>query len=98
MKSSTIITILVILAVAGGAYWYFFGNSGTVQSTTLTTNGAASTNAQAQFQALASELKTISLDTKVLTDPRFTVLVDLTTPIAPVPKGRTDPFAPLGGS
>ena len=51
--------------------------------------------AQTRFQTLVGELSPISFDTSIFTDVRFKSLVDLTTPIAPKPSGRSDPFAPI---
>lgn len=94
--SSTIVTILITLGVIAGGYWYFFGGGGSSGQTTLTATGSTQNSAQAQFQVLASELKSISFDTKIFSDPRFNALIDLTTPIMPEATGRPDPFAPIG--
>ncbi len=93
-NSSTILTILATLIAAAGAYWYFF--TGTGNQPPLTAN-ASKNEAQAHFQALVSELQTISFDTGIFSDPRFNALADLTTPVAPETLGRLDPFAPIPG-
>lgn len=94
MKSNTIILIIATLIVAAGAYWYFFTGTESAPPLTTTTSGNES---EAQFQALVSELQPINFNTSIFTDPRFTALVDITTPITPEPTGRTDPFAPIPG-
>lgn len=95
MNSNTTILIIATLIVAGGAYWYFFTGTGNEPPLTeaLTTNNPA----QMQFQALVSTLQPISFSTGIFDDPRFMVLVDLTTPIQPEISGRLDPFAPVPG-
>lgn len=89
--SSNSLILIGALVVAAGAYWFFFTGTGNQQPLSVT---ATSSPAQAQFQTLASELEPITFDTSIFSDPRFTALVDITTPITPEPVGRTDPFAP----
>ncbi|TSA44300.1 hypothetical protein D4R49_00340 [bacterium] len=94
MKSNTILIIVASLIVAAGAYWYFF--TGTGNAPPLTT-GAADNQAQSRFQTLVSQLQPISFNTGIFSEPRFMVLVDLATPIAPETAGRLDPFASVSG-
>ena len=94
MKSNTILIGTVTLILAGVAYWYFF--TGTGNQPPLSQSTSAS-QAQTQFQTLVSELEPISFDTSIFSDPKFTALVDLTTPVAPENVGRLDPFATIGG-
>ncbi len=92
MKSNTTLIIATLL-IAAGAYWYFF--TGTGNETPLT--GTATENAsQIKFRELIVRLPA-SFDTKIFSDPRFSMLVDLTTQIAPEAAGRTDPFAVIPG-
>ena len=90
--TSVIVSMLVIVA---GGYWYFFGQTG---NEAPLTNSVAVDATQAQFQVLVSQLKPISFDTSIFSDPKFMALVDLSTPISPEPSGRQDPFAPLLGA
>ena len=92
MKPNTIILIIVTLIVAVGAYWYFF--TGTGNEPPLTTS-AVDNQAQSRFQTLLSELKPVSFNTNIFSEPRFMALVDLATPVAPETTGRLDPFAPV---
>ena len=75
-------------------YWYI--SSGGTQQSPITADQSEN-QIQTEFQALVGELSPISFDTKIFSDPRFTVLVNLTTPISPEPFGRMDPFAPIAG-
>lgn len=94
IDSNTVLIIVTALIVAAGAYWYFF--TGTGNQPPLTAS-IAENEAQTQFQALVSELQPISFDTKIFSDPRFTSLVSLSTPVAVETVGRSDPFAPIPG-
>lgn len=96
MKSKTSLTPFIIAALiaAAGVYWYFF--TGTGNQPPLMAVGPDN-RAQTEFQALVGELAPISFDTGIFSDPRFNALVDLTTPIAPEPVGRLDPFAVIAG-
>lgn len=96
MKSNTIIIIVVTLLLVGGAYWYFAGQSDT--QAPLTASMGFDNPAQTQFQELVSQLLPISFNTGIFSDPRFTSLVDLATPIVPESIGRVDPFAPIPGA
>ncbi len=58
---------------------------------------AAGSSAELFFVNLAGTLDPIAFDTQVLTDPRFTSLVDIRTAIVPEASGRPDPFAPIAG-
>ncbi len=95
MKSNTVIVIVLTLVLAAGAYWYFFVGSG--NQPPLTTSAPTENAAQTQFQTLVSELQPISFNTAILSDPKFTSLVNLATPVSPEPTGRLDPFAPVPG-
>lgn len=94
MKSNTTILIIALVVVAIGAFWYFSGQEGNDPPLTGALPGIDNP-AQTQFQSLVSQLQPISFDTSIFSDPRFTSLVDLTTPITPESSGRLDPFAPI---
>lgn len=92
MKSNTTFVIATLL-VAAGVYWYFF--TGTGNDVPLTKSMAENVD-QTKFRELIVRLPS-SFDTKIFSDPRFNVLVDLTTQIAPEAAGRIDPFAIISG-
>lgn len=94
IDSNTTLIIIATLIVAAGAYWYFFTGTGNAPPLTVT---AIENQDQTQFQALVSQLQTITFDTKIFSDPHFRSLVDLATPISPESAGRLDPFAPIAG-
>lgn len=93
-KSMIIAAAIVILGVIG--YFVWMNGSDESGDVTITADGPAS-QAQATFLTLATQLATVSFDTNVLSDPRFTSLVDIKTTILPEASGRKDPFAPLSG-
>jgi flagellar basal body-associated protein FliL len=96
MSTSTniIITIVVVIALAIGGYLLFF-NSNT--SAVSTSNAAPASAAEQTFLNLTAEAQSISFNTSILSDPRFTSLVDTRTTVVPVPLNRTDPFSPIAG-
>lgn len=93
-NSNTIIIILGALVVAAGAYWYFFTGTGNEPPLSV---GVAQNEAQVRFNALVSELGSISFKTNIFSDVRFSALTDLETPVAPETSGRLDPFASIPG-
>lgn len=95
MKSDYITLGILTLILAGGIYWYFFTNSN--NQAPLTATALTQNDAQTQFQTLLGELRSISFNTSIFSDQRFAALVDLSTPVAPEPPGRLDPFASVPG-
>lgn len=49
-----------------------------------------------EILALLADLKKISLDESIFSDPIFQSLKDFSVELAPEPKGRQNPFAPIG--
>lgn len=96
MKPNVITIIVVTLIIIGGGYWYFTSQS----SNDAPLSGSVPTDSpvQSQFDLLVNQLQPITFNTAIFSDPRFTALIDLTTPITPETPGRADPFAPLGAS
>lgn len=95
MKSNAVAVVIVTLIIAGGGYWYFTSQSG--NEAPLTASQPSLSPEQTEFESLVSQLEPITFNTEIFSDPRFTSLVDLTTPIAPESSGRLDPFAPIQG-
>ncbi len=92
MKSNPLLFIIAAILIGIGAYWFFFANGAEQPSLTM---NSTQNEAQAKFQALTSQLQSISFDTRIFSDPNFTSLVSLATSITPETKGTIDPFAPL---
>ncbi|MDD3531341.1 MAG: hypothetical protein PHV99_02005 [Candidatus Pacebacteria bacterium] len=91
IDTRTILLIITTFLVAAAAYWFFF--TGTGNEPPVAPVAGSENQAQIQFQSLVSTLTPISFDTKIFSDPRFVMLVDLATPIMPESAGRVDPFA-----
>jgi len=94
MKSNTIIIIVSTVIAAAGVFWYYSAKTGNEQPLTVL---SSDNQAQARFQSLVSELQTVSFNTDIFSDERFSALVDIATPIAPETAGRLDPFAVVPG-
>jgi Tfp pilus assembly major pilin PilA len=93
-NSNIIIIIIMTLGIAGGAYWYYSVQNGNQAPLTATAGDNAT---QEQFKTLVGQLQSISFNTAIFSDPRFTSLTDIATQVTPEPKGRPDPFAPFTG-
>lgn len=93
MKRNVVIIIIITLLLGALAFWYFATTSGNQAPLSATATNSA---AQTQFQGLVEELQSITFDTSIFSNPKFTSLVDITTPVSPEPTGRTDPFATIG--
>ncbi|HQU07697.1 MAG: hypothetical protein B7X04_01765 [Parcubacteria group bacterium 21-54-25] len=86
-----VIAFIVVVAMVGG---YVYMQSAGSTAPPLTASSTASSTA-GQFEQTAGQLSSISFSVSLFSDPRFTVLQDITTPITQEPIGRTNPFAPL---
>jgi hypothetical protein len=93
MKSNALILTVAVLIVAAGGYWYFSGSEDVPLTAIISKN-----DSQAQFQTLVSELKPVSFNTNIFSQPTFMSLVDLKTDVTPETVGRLDPFAPVAGT
>ncbi len=95
LKKKSILIALAVVVLGAVAYFVWMRGGDDASITTMS-DGPASA-AQATFLTLASRLNSVEFDTNVLTDPRFTSLIDIKTAILPEAAGRKDPFAPLSG-
>jgi hypothetical protein len=94
-KTSIVPFVIALLVVAAGMYWYF--STRTENQPPISTGDGSGNQVQERFQTLVGELLPISFDTAVFSDARFNALVNISTPIAPEPTGRLDPFAAVSG-
>jgi hypothetical protein len=95
-KNTTILIAAGIVVLGLVAYFLWMRPSG--EEIVSTTGFGAAGEAQATFLTLGAQLGPIGFDASILSDPRFTKLVDIKTVIVPEAGGRTDPFAPLPGA
>ena len=97
MNQKTIIAlIIVIVGVAIPGYFLLTSSSKVDTSNEVVSTSDISNDAEAQFVTLSAQLVPLSFDTTILTDSRFTSLIDLHTIVLPEAIGRRDPFAPIG--
>jgi hypothetical protein len=95
MTRNSIILLVSIIVVAGGLLYYFFFFNTSTDSALLTDTTMAS-DAELSFITLVGKLDSITFDTSLLSDPRFTARQDIRTAVVPEQTGRKDPFAPIG--
>jgi hypothetical protein len=81
------------IVIIGGFYYFFFMTDRGGE--TVLPGGAPASQAEISFIALVSKLDPIAFDIGILSNPRFTGLVDMRTAVIPEPQGRSDPFGPL---
>ncbi len=97
-KSNTrnlLVAAAILLACIGAAYFYLTRD--TVSDTDLLV-GIPITGPESIDGDLLStlrELKRLSLDEKIFSDPSFKSLIDHSRPLPPQTSGRLNPFAPL---
>jgi flagellar basal body-associated protein FliL len=95
-RTKIIIAVVIAGALLVGGYLLFFNSSNSSSGAVVSTSVSANT-AEVTFLDLATQADAITFNTSILSDPRFTSLVDTSTTVVPVPEGRKDPFAPVPG-
>jgi hypothetical protein len=91
----------LVLTVAGALgvlalVFTFFGGSEVTELISTGPKDPVVAAQSAEILALLNDLKRLSFDEALFNDPRFQSLVDFSVEIAPQPKGRRNPFLPLG--
>lgn len=97
-QNKKILAIIAIIIIVFIAYNYFFKKDNNTQLITsnldvLQTNKL---NAGKEIVALLSDLKSLQLNDDIFKNKEFRSLEDFSLPIASEPKGRNNPFAPIG--
>lgn len=96
---SEIKNIVVFVAILAGLYFgytYFFPESAPLTTTSSPSGGPASVGGD--VLPILLELKKISLNQTIFTDPIFQNLNNYSTELGHEDAGRPDPFAPVGGA
>ena len=94
-RTKIVLGIVIAVALLIGSYLLFFSSNSS--SSAITSTSAPASSAEVAFLNLATQAESITFDLSILSDPRFTSLVDTQTNVVPVPTGRKDPFAPVSG-
>lgn len=94
-KKSLPYVALVVVVVGAGLYYLWGRPSET--GPVVTSEATPQSSSEATFLGLANELNTVSFDSTLFSDPRFTSLKDIHTNIVAEPIGRRDPFGGLAG-
>ena len=92
------VLILYAIVIAGIAWWALTSFSSSQSSSSLLTTQGVDSSLSPQDQSLVAtllQLRSVTLNSGIFSEPAFTALQDFSTPIVSEPVGRTDPFAPL---
>jgi hypothetical protein len=97
---NTIIVIFVLALVGFGVYYFTSSDSTGTSGSPLVASGLAedsgATFSGRDFLRTLANIESLKLDDKVFGTAIFTSLVDFSVPIQPQPKGRVNPFQPIG--
>jgi len=88
------IVIGIVIMIAFGIYSYLFKGKDEAPLTAETVTAASPEDQD--LIALLLELRSISLDEGIFTNPAFHSLQDFSQELVPEAVGRPNPFAPLG--
>ncbi len=94
-QNQTIILVIVVVVIAFFVYTYFFtgkNDSAVLQTEEISVEAPVNQD----LVSLLLELKSITLDESIFSDPAFTGLQDFSQELVPEAVGRVNPFAPLG--
>jgi hypothetical protein len=92
-RRTTILIVCAVVVFGGAAIYYMSGSS--TDSTSAVSASAPASAAELTFVNLVGQLNSLTFDTSILSDPRFTALVDIHTSLVPEAAGRRNPFAPI---
>lgn len=98
-KRTIIVGGIIVFAIF--VYMHAFQNETQAQEPLVAPDAAAPSGAGnsqkgREILALLAELKSVRLDESIFSDPMFQSLLDTSVELNPEPKGRPNPFAPLG--
>lgn len=93
MSQKTIIALVIVVLGTLIPAYFLLSHTPTPDYSTVVSASVPTTDAEAMFVNLSSQLVPLAFDTSILNDPRFTSLIDLHTVILPEASGRRDPFA-----
>lgn len=95
LKHNKIVIIVLALLVGTGAWYGLSGNSGT--GSLLVTEDFTTPAGESDKDLVATllQLRSVSLEGTIFSDPSFQSLQDFGSQIIPEPVGRPNPFAPL---
>lgn len=94
LKNTKVLGGLGVVVIVGVLLYYYWGSGGTSATLTQETTSPASQ----ELLLTLGNLRSISLDPSVLSDPMFGVLSDFGVTIPAQPTGRRNPFEPVGGA
>lgn len=88
--------IIVIVIVIGFVIYSVYFAGGSDQALTSQAVDPAQTAVEQELISLLLELRSITLDTGIFTNPEFQSLQDFSQQVVQEPVGRPNPFEPLG--
>jgi hypothetical protein len=99
-KYKTILIWVGVIVILFFAYSYFFVKKDTTASgpSVLVVNKASVSDEERNMLQLLADMQSIRLDTSILQDNAFLNLQDFSVPLQDEPRGRTNPFAPIGNT
>ncbi len=89
-RVQNLLMILGIVLIAALGYYLMTQRSATGLQGSMPNSQIAAESST--FLRRLNDLKSITLDGSVFSNPRFRILVDFSEPITPEPVGRTNPF------
>ena len=91
--------VVALVVIIGFTGWYTLrGESGSTELLETQDLTTPASDADRDLVTTLLELRSVSLDGNIFTDPAFRALTDFGSQIVPEPVGRSNPFAPLGNA
>ncbi|MEX0652410.1 MAG: hypothetical protein WD153_03050 [Candidatus Paceibacterota bacterium] len=95
-KYKTLLAILGITVVVFFGYTMFFDGGGNSGGVVLTSQNATVRGGDNELLLLLVNLRSITLNDAIFSEPAFKTLIDFGQQLVPEPTGRQNPFAPIG--
>lgn len=95
-KYKTLLTVLVIAVLGFIVYSIFFSGGGNDGTVLTSQSGSVRGGGDNELLLLLVNLKSITLDDSIFSDPAFRSLIDFGQELTQEPTGRQNPFAPVG--
>lgn len=97
-QNQTAVLATVLIVIGFFVYSYFFTGKKDTNSVLKTETVSTVAPADQDLISLLLELKSITLDESIFSNPSFQSLQDFSQELVNEPVGRVNPFAPLGSN
>ena len=93
-RQKILLSVLGLVVVVGVVYYYNLWNNSSL--TDIIVDNSSTDLVGEDILVLVNQLKSVSIDTSLFSNPLFVTLKDLSVTVNPENQARPNPFAPIG--